>query len=62
MNVNTNLVKVLNKSYEGKWVALSSNRSKVLGSADKLVELKNKINDKDALYMKVLASDTSFAF
>lgn len=60
--MNNNLTKILNKSYEGKWVALSSDRRKVLGSANKLVELKNKVSKKDALYMKVLSSDTSFAF
>ncbi len=62
MKVNTNLSKILNKSHENKWVALSPNRSKVLGASENLVELRNKVNDKDALYMKVLPSDASFAF
>lgn len=62
MKKNANLTKILNKSHENKWVALSPNRSKVLGFSSNLVELKNKVNDKDALFMKVLPQDTSFAF
>jgi hypothetical protein len=62
MKINQNLNKILNKSHEKKWVALSSNRSKVLGYSSDLVELKNKINNRDAVYMKVLARDTSFIF
>ena len=62
MKINTNLSKILNKSHEKKWVALSHNRSKVLGYSDNLLELKNKVNDKNVIYMKVLSSDTSFAF
>ena len=62
MKVNRNLNKILNKSHEKKWVALSPNRSKVLGYSNNLVKLKNKVNKKNAIYMKVLPSDTSFAF
>jgi hypothetical protein len=62
MKINFDLSKVLDKSHEKKWVALSPDRSKVLGSSSSLLELKNKIKEKDAIYMKVLPSDTSFAF
>lgn len=62
MKINANLSKVLDKSHEKKWVALSPDRSEVLGSSSNLIELKNKVNNKDALYMKVLAADTTFAF
>ena len=62
MKINANLSKVLDKSHERKWVALSPDRSKVLGSSTNLIELKDKVNDKNAIYMKVLPRDTSFAF
>jgi len=62
MKKNTNLSKILNKTHENKWVALSPNRSKVLGFSSSLIELRNKVDNKDALYMKVLPSDASFAF
>ena len=62
MKINENLSKILDKSHEKKWVALSPDRSKVLGSSMNLVELKNKVNNKEVLYMKVLSSDTSFVF
>ncbi len=62
MKINPNLHKILTKAHEKKWVALSSDRSKLLGSSSDLVELKNKVNDKNAVYMKMLPSDTSFAF
>jgi len=62
MKKNSDLTKILNKSHEKKWVALSPNRSKVLGVSDNLAELSNKVNNKDAVYMKVLPSDTSFHF
>ena len=62
MKINQNLDRILNKSHEKKWVALSPNRSKILGFSSNLVELKNEVNNKNAVYMKVLSSDTSFAF
>ncbi|MEI7709299.1 MAG: hypothetical protein WCI76_01125 [bacterium] len=62
MKKNSDFTKILNKSHERKWVALSPDRYSVLGSSDNLVELKDKVNNKDAVYMKVLSSDTSFAF
>ena len=62
MKKNNDFTKILNKSHENKWVALSSDRYKVLGVADKLIDLTNKIHDKDAVYMRVLPSDVTFAF
>ena len=62
MKKNADLTKILNKSHENKWVALSPDRYKILGSSDSIVELKNKVNNKDAVYMKVQPSDVSFAF
>lgn len=62
MKKNTDLTKILNKSHENKWVALSANRSKVLGSSDSLITLQKKISEKGVSYMKVLPRDSSFAF
>ena len=62
MKKNADLTKILNKSHENKWVALCPDRYKILGSSDSIVELKNKVNNKDAVYMKVQPSDVSFAF
>lgn len=62
MKKNTNLSKILTKAHENKWVALSPNRTKVLGSASTLIILKGKVQEKNAVYMKVLPSDTNFAF
>ena len=62
MKINVDLSKILTKSHEKMWVALSPNRSKVLGYSASLVELKNKLTTKDVVYMKVLPRDTSFAF
>ncbi|MES2930317.1 MAG: hypothetical protein V4665_00840 [Patescibacteria group bacterium] len=62
MKKNTNFSKILTKSHENKWVALSSNRDKVLASSDSLVQLKKKVGTTNAVYMKVLPKDISFAF
>jgi hypothetical protein len=62
MKINLDLSKILNKSHERMWVALSPDRAKVLDYSNNLLELKNKLKTKDVVYMKVLPSDTSFAF
>ena len=62
MKINVDFSKILDKSHEKKWVALSPDRSKVLGSSFNLIELKNTISEKKAIYMKVLPRDASFAF
>lgn len=62
MKKNSDFTKILNESHENKWVALSPDRYTVLGVSDSLVELSKKVLNKDAVYMKVLPSDTSFAF
>jgi hypothetical protein len=62
MERNTNLSKILSKIHENKWVALSRDRSKVLDYSESLLRLKSKIATEDAVYVKVLPSDMSFAF
>jgi hypothetical protein len=59
---NGDLTKILKKVHENKWVALSKNRDKVVGYSDSLIMLKNKVGEKDVVYMKVQPRDTSFAF
>jgi len=62
MKKNTDFSTILNKAHENKWVALSADRTKLLDSADTLRELRKRIKDTTAVYMKVLPSDMSFAF
>jgi hypothetical protein len=59
---NTNLTKILNKSHENKWVALSKNQTKVLGYSASLMDLKKNVSSKEVVYMKILPRDFSFAF
>jgi hypothetical protein len=61
-NSSRDLTKVLNKSHENKWVALSSDYKKVLGSSENLIELTKAITDKSAVYLKVPPSDAVYAF
>lgn len=62
MRKNTDLTKILNKSHENKWVALSPDQTRVVDSAVSLMDLKDKVKDKEVIYMKMLPSDTEFAF
>jgi hypothetical protein len=58
---NSDFTKIL-RPYQNKWVALSPNRTKVLGAAENLSKLRQEVKDEEALFMKVLPHDTSFAF
>ena len=62
MAFNTDFTKIIKKEHEGKWVALSKDGTKVLASAESLVELKEKIGDVEHVTMKVPRSDVSYAF
>ncbi len=62
MKKNYDLTKILNKSHENKWVALSPDRYKVLGSSDNLIELHRIVKNQNPTYMKVPPSDVEFAF
>jgi len=67
MNKNDKIVKALNlnfltKAHENKWVALSSDKKKVLSSADNLKSLLSNIGShKDFSVMKVLPFDLNYA-
>lgn len=64
MRINANLTKVIGKEQEKKWVALSKDRRQLIGSSGSLLELREKLGNKkdEVVYMKVLPSDTEFAF
>ena len=59
---NTDFTKVFSKIHEGKWVALSSDRSKVIAYDSDILKLKEKVKNEKVVYTKVLPSDTLFAF
>ena len=60
---NANLTKILTRKHEKQWVALSADKTKVLGFSEKLGDLYKKLEGKTGVtYIKVLASDTEYAF
>jgi len=61
-NKNYDLTKILGKTHENKWVALSPDYKKVVGSSVKLVRLQKSVGKKEAVYMFVSPSDVHFAF
>ena len=62
MKVNTDLRKVLKKEHQEKWVALTKSQNKVVGYSARLADLTKKMGKKDVVYLKVLRSDTEYAF
>lgn len=55
---NYNLGKLL-KPYDNKWVALSSDRKKVVASGNTLKEVAEKVTNLDVIFTKVIPH-TSF--
>lgn len=62
MTRNTDLTNILKKDHENKWVALTEDRTKVVGCSETLIKLQEEVGTKKVVYMKVLPSDVSFAF
>ncbi len=62
MKINSDLTKILSKKLEKKWVALSMDHKKVISSSDSLAALEKKVGRKEVVYMKVMSSDTEYAF
>ena len=64
MRINSDLTKVLGKEHEEKWVALSSDRSKLVDFSKSLLELRDRLGEKknDYVYMRVLRSDIDYCF
>jgi len=59
---NYDLTTVLKEEHAGKWVALSSDRTKVLGYSESFKELEETVGKKNVVYMKALPKDVKFAF
>ncbi len=64
MKVNTDFTKILSKDSEKQWVALSRDHSVLVGSSEKLADLRTALGSRrnSVVYMKVLPSDREFAF
>jgi len=56
-----NLSGILDRSHENKWVAITSDYSRVISAADSLRELLRSVSDSSAIFFKVLPHDVSFA-
>jgi len=59
-------LKLLKKSHENKWVAFSRDYKKIVGVGDTLQSLRHALDDKkvgrkEAVVMKVLPFDVSYA-
>lgn len=52
---------LINKTHENRWVALSVDYKKLLGSSESLVALKKKIGQVKAIVTYVLPSDIGYA-
>ncbi len=59
---NYDLTNILKKEHAGKWVALSSDRTKVLGYSDSFKDLESEVGKVGVIYMKALPKDVKFAF
>lgn len=61
-NKNYDLTKLLGKIHENKWVALSPDYKKIVGSSAILANLQKSVGKKDAVYMFVPPFGVRFAF
>jgi hypothetical protein len=52
---------LLDASYENKWVAIASDYSRVIATAESLRELFRVVSDSTAVFYRVLPRDVSFA-
>ncbi|MFM2330883.1 MAG: hypothetical protein RLZZ26_390 [Candidatus Parcubacteria bacterium] len=63
MKNDRNVMALLTKGLEGKWVAMTLDHKKVIDSSADLATLEGRIADnKKVVYMKVMSSDREFAF
>lgn len=53
---------IVEKKHEGKWVAISSDYSKVLDYSDDVTKLVERNGRENVIYTKVLRSDVSYIF
>ena len=50
------------KSHYGKWVALSSDKTKILSYSSELSTLRKKVGSKNVVFTKALDPSKSYAF
>ncbi len=62
MKNTVNLAKIITEVHERKWVALSTDKTTVVGFDENLVELRKKIGDVQVVFMKVPPADTYLSF
>lgn len=62
MKGSLNLHKIIEPKHEKKWVALSPDKSKVVGFDESLLALKKKIGSEKVVFMKVPPSDMYLSF
>jgi len=61
-NRNYDLNKVIKGEHAGKWVALNSSQTKLIGASDSFKELEKKAGRDGVIYMKVPEKGVSYAF
>ena len=57
-----NLHKIIKEEHEKSWVALSRDKTKVIAFDKDLLELKRKIGDQKAVFMKIPPADVYLSF
>jgi hypothetical protein len=58
---HSDLSGILDSSHENKWVAIASDYSRVIATADSLRDLFRSVSDTTVVFCKVLPHDVSFA-
>jgi hypothetical protein len=53
-------LKELLKPYANKWVALSSDRKRVIEKGDELKDVAKKVKSKDVIFLKVFPIDSFY--
>lgn len=61
-NNHGNALNLFTKKYAGKWIALSADKKKILGSSESLSILEKRIKDSNAIYTRGLSPDITYAF
>jgi hypothetical protein len=60
MEAHNNLSAIIDASHENKWVAIAPDYSHVINSSNNLADLMRAVNDKDAIFHRVLPRNVSF--
>ena len=59
---NNDLTRILTKEHEQKWVALSTDNTKVIAYDEDLLKLDKKVEGQDVVFMKVPPSEVFLSF